>query len=149
MASTSSSNESQTTQAGNSPLFSKEQYEDILKLLKREPVSENKTKLPGIFTLSTRLSPEDWILDTRAINHIASDMNALKNILENKKFSNIQLPNGNMFYVSQTGACILESGQELKNVLRAPDFKYNLVTISKLTKELKCSVSFLPDFAIL
>ncbi|XP_019228230.1 PREDICTED: uncharacterized protein LOC109209422 [Nicotiana attenuata] len=37
--------------------------------------------------------------------------------------------------------------QDLQNVLHIPDFKFSLLSMSKLTKELKCCVAFFPIFA--
>lgn len=34
---------------------------------------------------------------------------------------------------------------KLKNVLHAPDFRFNLLSVSKLTKDLNCVVSFSPN----
>jgi len=34
------------------------------------------------------------------------------------------------------------------NILHGPDFKFNLLSVSKLTKQLRCSVNFYPDFCL-
>jgi len=42
---------------------------------------------------------------------------------------------------------ILKEGT-VTNVLHVPEFKFNLLAVSKLTNELSCSVNFFPDFCI-
>lgn len=36
----------------------------------------------------------------------------------------------------------------MKNILYVPDFRFNLLSVSKLTRELSCSVNFFPDFYV-
>ena len=42
----------------------------------------------------------------------------------------------------------MTSQDTIKNVLLIPDFKFNLLSVSKLTKDLNCVVSLFPDFVI-
>lgn len=37
---------------------------------------------------------------------------------------------------------------QVDQVLYVPDFKFNLLSVSKLTKALSCSVNFFPDFCV-
>lgn len=39
--------------------------------------------------------------------------------------------------------------QVIHNVLHVPKFKFNVLSVSKLTRELSCGVAFFPDFCIL
>ena len=60
----------------------------------------------------------------------------------------VYLPNGDNVKVTHTGSCHLTSQDTIENVLLIPDFKFNLLSVSKLTKDLNCVVSFFPDFVI-
>lgn len=60
----------------------------------------------------------------------------------------VHLPNGDITHVTHIGTCkILDTGQ-LKNALFISDFKFDLLSVSKITKKLKCLVLFFPDFVI-
>ena len=56
----------------------------------------------------------------------------------------VALPNGERVDVKLTGETKINEQISLKNVLYLPDFNCNLVSISKLARELNCSVVFLP-----
>lgn len=50
--------------------------------------------------------------------------------------------------ITHTGSAIILKDLEVKNVLFVLDFKFNFLFVSKLTKELCCSVHFYPDFCV-
>lgn len=58
----------------------------------------------------------------------------------------VHLPNGEVAHVSRIGNCKITYTWEVKNVLFIPDFQYNLLSVSKVTRDLKCLVAFYPDF---
>lgn len=60
----------------------------------------------------------------------------------------VYLPNGTTTQVSHIGSCSLSTRSVISNVLHIPDFKYNLLSVSQITKELGCSVTFLPHFCV-
>lgn len=129
-------------------MFSKEEYEEILRLLKKDPRTEAKTYIASMVTLSSKLKSHDWIMNTRATNPIMPDLSSLSNVSIYRGSANIQLPNGEVARVTHLGSCTLGTEKRLERVLRVPYFKFNLVSISRLTKNLKCYVTFFPDFAL-
>lgn len=44
--------------------------------------------------------------------------------------------------MTHSGRCIISDGGKLENVLVVPDFKYDLISVSQLSRQLKCSVRF-------
>ena len=51
------------------------------------------------------------------------------------------LPTGSLANVSHIGSSQILGGIEITNVLHVPEFKYNLLSVSKLTRvELLCSL---------
>ena len=58
----------------------------------------------------------------------------------------ISVPTGNTVNVTSTGDVKLSSSLTLHNVFSIPEFKFNLMSISQLTKSLNCVVSFYPKF---
>ncbi|XP_019255026.1 PREDICTED: uncharacterized protein LOC109233599 [Nicotiana attenuata] len=81
---------------------------------------------------------------------MTSNINLLTDItkLPNTKGGNVHLPNGKIVPVMYQGKCKITGGESIQNVLCVPDFKYNLLSVSKLTKELFCSVLFFPSFCV-
>lgn len=60
----------------------------------------------------------------------------------------VQLPTGDTTQVSHIGNCNLGGGYILKRVLCIPTFKFNLMSVSKVTKELNCYVTFFPQYYV-
>lgn len=60
----------------------------------------------------------------------------------------VHLPNGEVTLVSHTGSCQITKTNETKNVLFVPVFQYNLLSVSKVTRDLKFLMSFYPDFCL-
>lgn len=61
----------------------------------------------------------------------------------------MKAPNGERVAVKGVGEVILQEGLMLKNVLEIPDFYINLISISKLTKDLGCSHTFLLKLCVI
>lgn len=61
----------------------------------------------------------------------------------------VQLPNGEVEQVSHTGSSSIFTHDILNNVFVLPQFKYNLMYVSKVTKALNCMVFFYLDFCVL
>lgn len=57
----------------------------------------------------------------------------------------ITIPNGSKVHVKCIGTILLNNGVALHDVLYVPDFHFNLISISKLCKDLSCIVSFTPS----
>jgi len=94
--------------------------------------------------------PGECIIDTGATHHITSSLASLatNNAAPGDSTSKVHLPNGNTVAVSHIGSTCILANQTISNVLHLPDFQVNLVSVSKLTKELKCMVAFFPDFCV-
>lgn len=68
----------------------------------------------------------------------------VKRIMESK----VYLPNGKFSFVTHTGGYRFHNGFTVKNVSHIPDFKYNFLSFSKITKDMECSLIFYPKFAV-
>lgn len=93
---------------------------------------------------------EEWIVDTGATNHMISQKEMLNTDKDTVSVSDkrVHLPNGKIVDVSHIGNCGIMDGRTLSNVLYIPDFRFNLLSVSRITKELQCSVNFSPEFCI-
>ncbi|GJT04307.1 retrovirus-related pol polyprotein from transposon TNT 1-94 [Tanacetum coccineum] len=68
-------------------------------------------------------------------------------VLKNKQVVN--LPNGHTSVISKVGNVTLENKLKLKNVLIVPSFKFRLLSVSKLTKDSQCFVTFYEQFSVI
>ncbi|KAJ0049052.1 hypothetical protein Pint_16420 [Pistacia integerrima] len=138
----------------SSALFTKEQYAEILKLLHKDiphsPLNDINANMAGIQCyLSSLSNKQSWILDTGASHHMSHCIEQLVDLASPAVSPSVKLPNGHVSEVSHIGSCFLNPTQKLTNVLYVPDFKFNLISIAKLTKDLSCYVSFFPDFCVI
>lgn len=79
----------------------------------------------------------EWIVGIWDTNH----MTPYYHILTNQKNTEssqkkVQLPNGTATEAIYTGSYSISSDTTLHNVLLIPDFKFNLMSVSQLTKAL-------------
>ncbi|GJY05615.1 putative RNA-directed DNA polymerase [Tanacetum coccineum] len=78
---------------------------------------------------------------------------AYDSLLKNKRKRGyeqpVTIPNGEAVPVEGRGECALPSGAIIKDVLHVPKFKCNLLSVSRLSKELQCAVTFFPEFCIM
>ncbi|XP_019267553.1 PREDICTED: uncharacterized protein LOC109244848 [Nicotiana attenuata] len=147
---------SATTGVSSAPFFTQDQYSQILQMLNNakqvDTVANSATmSITGTITaLMSHLVTNNWIIDTGATNHMAHNLNLLSNIrkLSDSDQNSVQLPNGENVIISHTGDLSLSKDKSVHHVLYIPDFKFNLMSVSKITKELRCLVAFFPDFCI-
>lgn len=81
------------------------------------------------------------------LHHITPLRRLLNDLEEVDKHRNnrVEVPTRNKYNITHSGKTVILKNHTLKNVLYVPDFKFNLLLVSKLT-ELSCSVSFYPEF---
>jgi len=91
-----------------------------------------------------------WIVDSGATCHMTSKLEMLYSVSNSNKNvgRKVYLPNGQTTSVTHSGNCKISADDVLENVLVVPNFKYNLLSVSKLTRQLNCSVHFFPECCI-
>lgn len=91
---------------------------------------------------------ENWIVDSGATCHMTYNLDKLcySSSCDNKM---VYLPNGKTTQVSHIGCCSTGEGTLLKDVLVVPAFKHNLLSVSRLTRQLNCSIDFFPEFFVI
>ncbi|KAL8151013.1 hypothetical protein V2J09_020821 [Rumex salicifolius] len=107
----------------------------------------NKTRYSFCF-LSNGLD-SNWILDSGATDHITPHLSFLDNPNTVSKPTSMTLPNGHKSMIKHCGNISLNSTLQLSNILHVPDFCFNLVSISKLSKDLNANVIFTPTSCLL
>ena len=89
-----------------------------------------------------------WMLDSGASCHMASDVYVMDTI-ERIAPVIIGLSNGTYAVAGEKGSVALGGGIKLENVLCVPKLNCNLVSISKLCKQLNCAVTYVDDFCVI
>lgn len=60
----------------------------------------------------------------------------------------VQLPNSETTVITHLGSSSILDSLVVKNVLYVPKFRYNLISISKLTKDARLFISFFPNYCL-
>ncbi|KAF7830214.1 Retrovirus-related Pol polyprotein from transposon TNT 1-94 [Senna tora] len=83
-----------------------------------------------------------WIIDTGASSHICCQRSLMHDLKPLSETLKIHLPTGHSVNAMEVGSVLLRPEIKLTNVFYIPMFKYNLIFVSKLTKELDMFVQF-------
>ncbi|KAD3640307.1 hypothetical protein E3N88_29530 [Mikania micrantha] len=86
---------------------------------------------------------------TRATEHIIFDYFLLKNKTKRNYEPPVTIPNGEAVAVEGRGNYTFPNGVVIKDVLHIPKFKCNLLSVSRLSKDLQCTITFFPDFCVM
>ncbi|OAY25546.2 hypothetical protein MANES_17G047850v8 [Manihot esculenta] len=101
------------------------------------------------FTYLTKFLPNgSWILDSGASDHISGNPSLFSTLVLPSTPSKVTLANGSQTQVKGIGNVYLLPSIPLTNVLFTPDYPYNLISVSKLTKDLHCSVIFTTESVV-
>ncbi|CAH9128545.1 unnamed protein product [Cuscuta epithymum] len=116
-----------------------------------KPVYENMGCFSSTAQVNTTCTSSHvcpWIIDSGATERITcSDIN-LFNIVSHVAESSVKIPNGESIPVHAVGSLYLPNGIRLERVLYIPKFQCNLLSVSRLTSDLNCTLTFFPDFCI-
>ncbi|XP_015164065.1 uncharacterized protein [Solanum tuberosum] len=132
------------------PHFSHQQYMRILQLLDQGNGKTTADALVSTSGTSGLFPTSKWIFDSGASKHMVHSLRMLNHYttLSESHEGKMYLPTGNLAPVSHIGSSQILGGAEITNMLHVPTFQYNLLSVPRLTKELKCSVMFYPNFCI-
>uniref|UniRef100_A0A803LRD3 Uncharacterized protein n=1 Tax=Chenopodium quinoa TaxID=63459 RepID=A0A803LRD3_CHEQI len=83
-----------------------------------------------------------WIIDSGASDHMTYDVSKFTDPKIAVALPKITLPTGDSASISHTGNVSLCNSLHLHNVLCVPKFRYNLLSVPKLTKDSQCEVNF-------
>jgi len=95
-----------------------------------------------IFCLSSVLDQRKWVSDTGATDHITPHKSCLTKIRHVADNSCINIPNGHKSPANCLGDIKVRDDLDLLSDFCVPQFKFNLLSVSKLTKENNCVVFF-------
>ncbi|GJU02225.1 putative RNA-directed DNA polymerase [Tanacetum coccineum] len=125
------------------------QYQQFLKFFRNKEGANGEESGPKA-NLAGNIDKEGkWIFDLGTTEHITHNDSLLKNKRKRGYEQPVTIPNGEAVPVEGRGECALPSGAIIKDVLHVPKFKCNLLSVSRLSKELQCAVTFFPEFCIM
>nr|XP_016468765.1 PREDICTED: uncharacterized protein LOC107791253 [Nicotiana tabacum] len=145
-----------TTTPSPAHFFTQEQYQQIMHLLNKdmevESVANGVAAGPTgtAHAFMTNLVHNNWIIDTCSTNHMVHSLNLLETydeILDNAR-SKVHLPTREHVSITHVGICSFFKNKKVQNIFHILEFKYNLLSVSKLTKELRYLVAIYPDFCV-
>ncbi|XP_070047281.1 uncharacterized protein [Nicotiana tomentosiformis] len=139
---------------GQGHFFIEQQYKQILNMLNKPTSSDSADNITGNMAGMTSLLSNNfackWIIDTWASHHITLYKELLTTFrtLRDQNSSRVQVPTGGRAEITSIGDAVILGSYKLENVLHVPDFKFNLLSVSKITKQLSCVALFSPDFCV-
>ena len=96
---------------------------------------------------SSTLGP--WVLDSGASDHISGNPHVLTQITNIVSLPPVTLANGSKADVQAIGCAKPLPSLALDSVLYIPKCPFNLVSVSKLTRSLNCSIRFDTDSVVI
>ncbi|GKC46077.1 hypothetical protein Tco_1063799, partial [Tanacetum coccineum] len=134
-------------ESGPIPELTHEDYQHVLKHL--SGMANGKSSKPTANMAHKEDVKGEWIIDSGCTEYITH----LPNVLVNKKEASLEEPvfilTGESILVKGKGDHTLPGGAKVKGVLYISDFKCNLLSVSRLSCDLQCCISFFPDFYVM
>ncbi|KAL2901944.1 Retrovirus-related Pol polyprotein from transposon RE1, partial [Bienertia sinuspersici] len=129
--------------------ISQEQYNYLVELLQNistninadndDPEISHSANLAGKLCLLSTMETH-WVIDSGATDHVCNDLHSFSDC--KPLDGDILIPDGKRVRITHIGTVILNDSIKLQHVLYAPDFKFNLISVPKLCKDMSCSVVF-------
>ncbi|RVW56514.1 Retrovirus-related Pol polyprotein from transposon TNT 1-94 [Vitis vinifera] len=135
---------SESTSVPEPSPFNKEQMEMLQKLLSQ--VGSGSTT--GVAFTANRGGMRPWIVDTGASDHMTGDAAILQNYKPSNGHSSIHIADGSTSKIAGTGSIKLTKDLYLDSVLHVPNLDCNLLSISKLARDLQCVTKFYPNLCV-
>ena len=119
------------------------EYEEYLRLTQAaKPASIASVAQTGNTSTLLTHSSGPWILDSGASDHISGNKDVFSSLTFPPSLPTITLANGSHAMAKGIGSACPIPSLPLCSVLYVPDFPFNLISISKLTRDLYCSLTF-------
>ncbi|KAK1414172.1 hypothetical protein QVD17_29913 [Tagetes erecta] len=131
------------------PSLNNEQYQQFLGMFARED-SPTKNEISSVANVAGNLDPTGrWIVDSGATDHITHRLDWFNNDFKYTWEPPVTIPNGSSISVEGKGSCTLPNGIHIKDVLYVPSFTCDLLSVSRLSRDLQCAVTFFPEFCVM
>ena len=83
-----------------------------------------------------------WVIDSRVTDHMTGNSSLFTTFQSHSSTSTITLEDGSTSYVLGLATFHATPQITLTSILNLPQLSFNLISMSKLTRTLKCSISF-------
>ena len=90
----------------------------------------------------------EWVIDSEAIDHMTGNSSLFSTFQSQPSPSIVTIADGSQSCVLGSGTIVPTLSNPLTLVLSLPNFSFNLMSVSKLTRTLKCYISFFPYFCL-
>ncbi|RVW76715.1 hypothetical protein CK203_047594 [Vitis vinifera] len=98
-------------------------------------------------THTSSLGP--WILDSGASDHLSGNKDLFSSITTTSDLPTVTLANGSQTVAKGIGLALPLPSLPLTSVLYTPECPFNLISISKITRTINCSITFSDKFVTL
>ena len=88
----------------------------------------------------------EWVIDSGATYHMTCNSSLFSTFQSHPSTSSVTLADGSQSCVLGSGIIFPTPSLPLSTVLSLPNFSFNLISMAKLTRALKCNISIFPDF---
>lgn len=131
--------------SGSSHTITEAQYAQLVDLLNnascdRQSDSSHALLAGNICLLSS--SKSKWLLDSGATDHICPSLDQFVDYELVNSDASITIPDGSKIPVLHKGTVILNDQIILRTVLHVPDFRFHLISVTQLCKDLNCNLIF-------
>uniref|UniRef100_M1DNA9 CCHC-type domain-containing protein n=1 Tax=Solanum tuberosum TaxID=4113 RepID=M1DNA9_SOLTU len=146
-----------------SQYMSKEQYTNLVQQVTKDVLKEHRTTpttgfngnaiagtiLRNSSSCLSVINSCTWIIDSGASEHMCFDPNSFLSLTPLPVPLTLTLPNSFRIIVTHTGSVSVLPNLTLKNVLYVPVFKHNLISVHRLSSQIKYDVLFTPSGCVL
>ena len=98
--------------------------------------------------VSNRVYDDSWVIDSDATDHMTSKSQLFHTYTPSPSNKKIAVVNGSLATVAGFGDIYITPTLILKNALHVPKLSASLVSIQKLTHDLKCYAIFSPSYCV-
>ncbi|GAU17048.1 hypothetical protein TSUD_105470 [Trifolium subterraneum] len=140
--------------------FSAEDYQALMALLKStKNAGEGTSQVNNVTKVIASSYSNDkqgnvpnhldtWILDSGATDHVCASL-SLFTAYKKVHPIPVKLPNGNIVTTDIIGDILVTPSITLRNVLYMPHFSFNLISVSRVSKDLDCVFAFTDNLCII
>jgi hypothetical protein len=94
-----------------------------------------------VFSSSCR-HPIDWVIDSGASKHVTGMSTFFKTYIPYTHFESVQIADGTSQQIHGVGSIECTPSLDLSSVLHVPSFLVNLLSVSSIIDQFKCTVTF-------